>query len=131
MTATVTFKGVDEVIERLGILIQTSHPELRKAMMNAAENTISARAAELCPVDTGNLRQSIQTRDVSEDSSVKITVGPRLENYTNDVYYAPYVEFGTYKMAAQPYLRPAFEEEKAACVEETAYNMGRWLGGIR
>ena len=23
--------------------------------------------------------------------------------------YASYVEFGTYKMAAQPYLRPAFD----------------------
>jgi len=26
--------------------------------------------------------------------------------------YAPYVEFGTRKMAAQPFLFPAFEEEK-------------------
>jgi hypothetical protein len=28
--------------------------------------------------------------------------------------YAPFLEFGTYKMAAQPYLRPALDEEKSA-----------------
>lgn len=27
-----------------------------------------------------------------------------------DVHYAPYVEFGTYKMQAQPFLRPSADE---------------------
>jgi HK97 gp10 family phage protein len=33
---------------------------------------------------------------------------------STDVHYAPYVEFGTYKMASQPYLRPAFDKNARA-----------------
>lgn len=57
------------------------------------------RAKELCPVDTGNLRDSIEYEAAEESVSVY-----------SDVEYAAYVELGTYKMAAQPYLRPALEE---------------------
>lgn len=57
-------------------------------------------AKELCPVDTGNLRRSI-THDVETHDDVIIgQVG-------TPVHYGPYVELGTRKMAARPYLRPA------------------------
>ena len=52
-----------------------------------------------CPVDTGRLRRSIS----SIVSKNKLVVGSR-------VHYAAYVEGGTAKMAAQPYLRPALME---------------------
>ncbi len=51
-------------------------------------------AKRRCPVDTGRLRRSIS----SVVSKNKLTVGSR-------VHYAAYVEGGTPKMAAQPYLR--------------------------
>lgn len=53
-------------------------------------------AKALCPVDTGNLRNSI-THTTDEDSAY---IGTNVE-------YAPYVEFGTSRQKAQPYLRPA------------------------
>jgi HK97 gp10 family phage protein len=57
-------------------------------------------ARELCPVDTGRLRASIQM-DSGRDG-----VGPWVSIGTN-VEYAPYVEFGTRYMSPQPYMRPA------------------------
>ena len=56
-------------------------------------------AKELCPVDTGNLRNSITHQPVDDHT---MAVG-------TNVYYAPYVELGTSRMRAQPYLRPAIE----------------------
>lgn len=57
-------------------------------------------AKSLCPVDTGRLRSSI-THALGRDSrSLYCDVG-------TDVEYAPYVEFGTLRQGAQPYLRPA------------------------
>ncbi len=53
-------------------------------------------AKALCPVDTGNLRNSI-THTTDDDSAY---IGTNVE-------YAPYVEFGTSRQKAQPYLRPA------------------------
>jgi HK97 gp10 family phage protein len=62
---------------------------------------IERRAKQLCPVDTGRLRSSISTAIIVDGRSISGIVGTNVE-------YAPYVEFGTSRMEAQPYLRPAF-----------------------
>jgi len=59
-------------------------------------------AKKHCAVDTGNLRASIT---------------PVIESWATayvgtNVHYAPHVEYGTRKMAAQPFLEPAFLEGK-------------------
>lgn len=53
-------------------------------------------AKKLCPVDTGNLRNSI-THRTEENNEV---IGTNVE-------YAPYVELGTQRTKAQPFLKPA------------------------
>ena len=55
-------------------------------------------AQQKCPVDTGNLRASI-THEVDAGGKA-VYVGTNVE-------YAPYVELGTSRQKAQPYLRPA------------------------
>ena len=45
-------------------------------------------AKELCPVDTGNLRNSITHKVVNDGQSVSIMIGTNVE-------YGPYVELGT------------------------------------
>ena len=58
-------------------------------------------AKRACPVDTGNLRNSItHAVEPGEDA---VYVGTNVE-------YAPYVEMGTRRTAAQPFLRPAATE---------------------
>lgn len=66
------------------------------AVFRAAGEAVADEARTLCPVDTGNLRDSIA---VSADSG-----GAEV---SADADYAAYVEFGTWKMAAQPFLVPA------------------------
>ena len=63
---------------------------------------VEAEAKKLCPVDTGKLRASIT---------------PVIESWAagyvgTNTHYAPYVEYGTRKMDAQPFLEPAFLEGK-------------------
>ena len=53
-------------------------------------------AQDLCPVDTGNLRDSI-THTADRTAAY---IGTNVE-------YAPYVELGTRRAAAQPFLKPA------------------------
>lgn len=71
-----------------------SDSELQSVIDKAAA-VCEAEAKQDCPVDTGNLRGSIHT----EKGHLEDIVG-------TDVEYAPYVEFGTYKMGAQPYMQP-------------------------
>lgn len=86
-------------------------------------------AYDLCPVDTGELISSIDG----------FTDGENVEVYA-DADYAQYVEYGTSKMEAQPYFRPAlasaFERAKLAwqeavdeAMEEEAQILAELSGG--
>ena len=77
-----------------------------------AKNAAIARALEamglqaegyakmLAPVDTGRLRNSL-THDVRPDEEA-VYIGTNVE-------YAPFVEYGTRRSKAQPYLEPAIQ----------------------
>jgi HK97 gp10 family phage protein len=56
------------------------------------------------PVDTGRLRSSI-THSLERDVAGLVAV------VGTDVDYAPFVELGTSRAAAQPFLRPALATE--------------------
>lgn len=58
------------------------------------------------PIITGNLRRSYH-RTVADPKTGKIEA--EVGNDPQVAPYAIYVEFGTYKMAARPHLRPSFE----------------------
>jgi HK97 gp10 family phage protein len=69
------------------------------AARGAGQTAKSARA--LVPVRTGALRASIRVERSGVGHAVRAGGGA--------VDYAAYVEFGTRRMAARPYLRPALE----------------------
>lgn len=72
---------------------------IRQAKARALEKiglAAEGYAKRLCPVDTGNLRNSI-THDTDDEAAY---IGTNVE-------YAVYVEMGTVNTPAQPYLKPA------------------------
>jgi HK97 gp10 family phage protein len=71
-----------------------------KAEIHRAGFDIEARAKAKVPVLTGTLRRSITTQ--LENDGMTAVVGPSVE-------YGIYVEFGTRRMGARPYMRPAAE----------------------
>jgi HK97 gp10 family phage protein len=86
-------------------------PGLSNRTMLAAEQVIAETAQDIqayaitvVPVDTGRLQASITT---TRDAPLQASIGPR------GVEYGIYVEYGTYKMRAQPYMRPAAERYRA------------------
>lgn len=86
---------------------------LRKAI------DVETTAKRLCPVDTGRLRASITHVIGIEEGKQAAYVGSNVE-------YAIYQELGTYKMAAQPYLRPALQSVMGGISQESfAQSMGQ------
>ena len=82
---------------------------------------IEATAKVFCPVDTGNLRNSISTDIVGDGrfGSVAAEIGPTAS-------YAPFVELGTSRMAPQAFMGPAFDRhahEFVTAIEEIAGKM--------
>lgn len=73
---------------------------LNDVMLTKVCDSIAEDARRLAPVLSGDLRESIQTLGV-QDGVGRVGAGDER------VDYAAYVELGTRKMAAQPYLKPA------------------------
>lgn len=76
--------------------------------------TLEKNAKQNCPVDTGKLRASITT----EVGNLEAEVGTNVE-------YALYVEFGTSKQSAQPFMRPALDK----AITQLNRDMAKTLGG--
>jgi HK97 gp10 family phage protein len=68
------------------------------AGLDEAGNEIVIYAQQIVPVRTGRLRSSI-TYTVADGQLIIMATAP----------YAKYVEFGTRRMRAEPYIRPAID----------------------
>lgn len=96
-------RGISAVMKNIEALGKEIEAGARKAQMRAALEIESEAVAEV-PVDTGRLKDSISTQEVGGT----IEVGSGVKAGT-EVEYAHFVEFGTSKRAAHPYLQPAVE----------------------
>lgn len=79
--------------------------ELQRKMdmaLTAIGATAEGHAKDYCPVDTGRLRNSIS--NTHDDDSAYIG---------SNVEYAAYVELGTSRRKAKPYLKPAVTQHTA------------------
>lgn len=84
--------------------------QMRERAAAAVKKTafdIEAHAKREVPVDTGALKNSIQTW---LESDVTARVGPHME-------YGHYVEFGTRYQAARPYMTPAAEANRQPFID--------------
>lgn len=73
-----------------------------RQVVNRLAFKVEGYAKMRAPVDTGALKNSGFTIISSRDGD------PAIVGFTVD--YAPHQEFGTYKMAAHPFLTPAVEQ---------------------
>ena len=98
--AGVKIIGIEKIQKKLRLNVQMA--DVKKVVRhNGAE--MQAKAQQNAPVDTGTLKRSI---------GIEITDGGMTAEVEPTADYAPYVELGTRFMEAQPYLGPAFNEQK-------------------
>lgn len=80
-------KGLDRLLSKLDSLGDNSVEIMEKGIKSGLK-IVQKSAKDLCPVDNGELRNSIATTSTKEDNRAEGAV------FTNKEY-APYVEFGT------------------------------------
>ena len=103
---------------------------LRTAVSSGAA-LIRDEAKNRAPVDTGEMRRDIMIKRERSDNqraiySVFVRAGKRSRlsgkgrDVSKDSFYWRFVEFGTSKMAAHPFMRPAFDTMKDQAVSTIA-----------
>jgi len=102
-------KGLDEVLKKLKILPARIQKNVVTGAIRAGAKPILKEAKRLVPVDTGTLKKSIGiVKRRSKDKNIVIfSVTPRIKK---GGWYAHFVEYGTAKMPAHPFMRPAVEK---------------------
>lgn len=126
------FKNVQGFKELAAALKQLPKNVARKHLRGATAKgatVIRKKARELAPVDTGEMRKDILVkRERSEGDHVakysvfvrsgkKSRLAGAKRDMHKDSFYWKFLEFGTAKMAARPFMRPAYEAEKEAAVD--------------
>lgn len=96
----IDIKGLDQFTSWTDSIQRTVEANV-KTLVNQTAYEIEADAKALAPVDTGNLRRSINTTFDIQNGGMSAEVGTNVE-------YAIHVEHGTSKQSAQPFLNPAF-----------------------
>lgn len=97
----------DVKLDIYGNPIKGAREGAEKSVIEACLKVMS-QAKKLAPKDTGRLRDSISYKTTTS-SEGDLDVNPKeYEGYVGtNVGYGIYQEFGTRKMVAQPFLRPA------------------------
>lgn len=97
---SVRITGINEL--RIGLQKKMNLDAVKRVVKkNGAD--LQKKAQKNAPVDTGTLKESIGL-DIS-DGGLTATSKARAK-------YAPYQEYGTRFMEAQPYMKPAFNTQK-------------------
>lgn len=108
VTVTIPADELQKATRSLAFWTEKKRADVRRAISKGVIK-IDAKAKTKCPVDTGRLRSSINP--FVDADGLGGGVG-------TNVHYAPHVEYGTIKMDAQPYLRPAAREEQDDIIAE-------------
>lgn len=108
----------DKLLKTLKIFPERVQKNIMTGAVRAATKPIIDDARKNVTVDTGNLKKSIGVvkRKSSDKSIIWFTVSPR-KGGKNNGFYGHMIEFGTSKMAAQPFMRPAFENQDQQSIE--------------
>lgn len=93
---------------------------LASQVVRKAALDVEAKAKAAVPVDTGATRNSIGV-DVTGDGGLQAAVGPTTS-------YAPYLENGTRRMRARPFMAPALDAVTPAFVTAMEQLGGQILG---
>lgn len=116
MTFKVELTGADNLDNLFKKLPQQIQQKAQADAYRAGAKIMRDRAAELVPKKTGKLAKSIDifTETKGQDSgSVYVSL-----SYKKGGWIGKFLEFGTSKMAAKPFMRPAFDQTKDLMKQE-------------
>lgn len=128
MSVSFSISGLADLQKRLSTLPDAVSFKVQQTALKAGAESIRAEAAALAPRSdkaphlADNIVIGVPTRgleDVNEGDAV-VAVGPQ-----KNFFYGFFQEYGTIHQAAQPFMRPAFDNQSRSALNVVAESM--WL----
>lgn len=143
MMGEIKISGLSELSQRLRTLENNVGKRIARKAMNAGASTLKQEIKHRVPIlketvphrRKGTIKRNIRSKTkVQHNGQVKTRIwvkslsGKKVSAFKqatgksaalnpNDPFYWWFVEFGTTKMPAQPFMRPSFEAKKEATVK--------------
>lgn len=116
-------EGMENLLAELDKLGQAGSRIENKALKEAGDVVKESIVKEV-PVRTGKLKESITVSGVKTKDGVKrVEVGP-----DKDGWHSRFVEFGTVKMKANPFMARGYETSKEEAMSTIEKNLKEGLG---
>jgi HK97 gp10 family phage protein len=120
--------GLREIQDALHQLPKATAKNVMRRVLKARAQPIAEKARQLVPVDEGDLRDSIvvstklaksqkKTNKKEHRDEVEMFVGP------DNRPQAHWMEFGTFKDQAQPFMRPSWDSTKDDLLTGIAHDL--------
>lgn len=108
----VKWSGLDKLMEEIGATAGATI-EAASSAMKVTTGQVQATAKQVAPKRTGFMANNISVEPVNKTAtSVTGAVNAKAD-------YSSFVEFGTYKMSAQPFIRPAVSAAQSLFIKTT------------
>lgn len=111
--ADIELTGVDEILNKLQQIGTNISRLENKALKNAAEPVLEdAKATNAFNDKSGKLRKGLKISNVKNKEGTKYILVGVDKSDNSKIFYGKFLEFGTSKMPAKPFLEPAYEKNK-------------------
>ena len=132
-TVTMTVRGSDQLRRNLNRLAGNERRQAQRDGLEAGARIVETRVkialsgpspsapGEPPGLDTGFLRNSVQVDSVTPTEAI---IAPHTD-------YAEFLEFGTSRMAARPFMRPALDENEAEIIRAVEATVAAFVESVR
>lgn len=127
MSVELDFSDIEKFQKRLEELGRKGSKIENEALIAGAK-VINDEIIKNAPERTGKAKTHLKVNPVKKEKGIKVVkVGITRED-NSQAFYLKFHEYGTSKMSARPFMRPAFERKKKEALEKTHQVIRKGLG---
>lgn len=127
--ARVSFSGFDEFKQMTSRLAPKQAKNLTRSTVQGVAGEVRKRMRRNAPKDEGTLRKAIKSkrRRMQGDTAISDVRIEHGKGVKNDAWYWHFIEFGTQKKSATPFIRPTVDEMEPELPEIFRRQFGKKL----
>lgn len=127
MRTELDFSSIEKFQKKLEELGRKGSIIENEALISGAE-VINKEIIRTAPEKTGKAKKYLKVSKVTKEKGIKVVkVGISKED-NSQAFYLKFHEYGTSKMPARPFMRPAFERKRKEALEKTYEVIRKGLG---
>jgi len=126
--ATEYVQGMSELLRKLKELPKAVQNGLMDDALMAGGEPMLDTAKAVVAVDKGTVRDSLKlVQDPPRKHSHRVRLQTGEGDYKGESFHGAFLEYGTAKMTAKPYMRPGFDQNVSRSIEIIGRKVGEGI----